>query len=118
MIELFGQSGMNMMKLYVSSRPKLSNSYNMEYRDTNVSIPISIQPRRQLSHLANVGISRTLENMVMRIFDENMIKITYCDQRKYDSSKPSDNQDEDAMGLNDGGGGCGGVDDEVSYSRI
>jgi hypothetical protein len=22
------------------------------------------------------------------------------------------------MGLDDGGGGCGGVDDEVSYSRI
>jgi len=51
----------------------------------------------------------------MRIFDENMIKIAYCDQRKYDSFEPSDNQDEDSMGLDDGGGG---VDDEVSYSRI
>jgi hypothetical protein len=52
--------------------------------------------------------------MVMRIFDENTIKIAYCDHRKYDSSEPSDNQDEDAMGLDDGGG----VDDEVFYSRI
>ena len=103
-----------MMKLYVSSRPKLSSLYNMENRDTNVSIPISIQPLRQLSHLVSVGTSRTLEDMVMRIFDENTIKIAYCDHRKYDSSEPSDNQDEDAMGLDDGGG----VDDEVFYSRI
>jgi hypothetical protein len=36
MMKMFVQSGTNMMELYVSSRPKLIRSYNMELRDTNI----------------------------------------------------------------------------------
>jgi hypothetical protein len=36
MMEMFVQSGTNMMKLYVSSQPKLIRSYNMELGDTNI----------------------------------------------------------------------------------
>jgi len=35
----------------------------------------------------------------MGIYDENRIKIVYCDQRRYDSSKHSDNEDKGVMGL-------------------
>jgi len=39
-----------MIGLYISSRPKLSSSYNMEHEDTNISMPTSVRPFRQLSH--------------------------------------------------------------------
>ena len=35
----------------------------------------------------------------MEIYDEYRIKIVYCDQYRYDSSKHSDNEYEDVMGL-------------------
>jgi hypothetical protein len=35
----------------------------------------------------------------MRICDENIIKTAYCNQRRYDSSDPSDNEDEGVVGL-------------------
>jgi len=35
----------------------------------------------------------------MGIYDENRIKIVYCDQRRYDSSKHSDNEDKGVMGF-------------------
>ena len=35
----------------------------------------------------------------MRICDENRIKTVYCDQRRYDSSKPSYNENMSVMGL-------------------
>lgn len=37
--------------------------------------------------------------MVIRICDENIIKTVYCDQRGYDSSKPSYNKHEGVIGL-------------------
>jgi len=103
------------MELYVSSQPKLSSLCNVEHRDINMSIPIFSQPLRQLSHSIDVGLSRTLEDRVIEICDENRIKITYYYQHRYDSSNPSENKDEGVIGLvetsNDD-------DDEVSCSRI
>jgi hypothetical protein len=44
MMKMFVQSGTNMMEFYMSSRPKLSSSYNVEHGDTNISMPVSAQP--------------------------------------------------------------------------
>jgi len=44
MMKMFIQSEMNMMKFFVSSRPKLSYSYNVEHGDTNISMLASAQP--------------------------------------------------------------------------
>ena len=51
-----------MMKLDVSSQPKLSILYNMEHEDSNVYIPIFVHPFKQLSHSTGVNTSRTLED--------------------------------------------------------
>ena len=40
-----------------------------------------------------------MEDNVTGIYDENRIKIVYYDQRRYDSSKHSDNEDESVMRL-------------------
>jgi len=77
MMEMPVQSGTNMMELYVSSQPKRSSSYNVEYRDTNISMPIFAQPFRQLSHSVSVGMSKTLEDRIIKICDENRIKTAY-----------------------------------------
>jgi len=66
-----------MMELYVSSQPKRSSSYNVEYRDTNISMPTFAQPFRQLSHSVSVGTSKTLEDRIIKICDENRIKTAY-----------------------------------------
>lgn len=87
-----------MIELYVSSQLKLSGSYNMEYGDTNI-LPIPAWPFKQLSHSASVGTYKTLKDKIMGIYDENRIKTVYCDQRKYDSSNSSDNEDEGVMSL-------------------
>jgi hypothetical protein len=71
---------MNMMELHVSSRPKLSTSYNMEHGDTKVYILIFSRLLRQLSHSASANTSRILEDKIMKICDENIIKTTYYDQ--------------------------------------
>jgi hypothetical protein len=54
------------------------------------------------------------------IYDENRIKIVYYDQRRYNSSNPSDNEDEDVMSLVEtlDGDDDDGDDDEASCSRI
>jgi len=83
-----------MIGLYISSRPKLSSSYNMEHEDTNISMPTSVRPFRQLSHSAVAGTSRTLEDRIMGICDENRIKIAYYDQCRYASSDLNDNENE------------------------
>jgi hypothetical protein len=118
MMEMFIQSETNMMELHASNLPKLSSSYNVELGDTNISMPISAWPLRQLSHLTCAGTSRILEDRIMRIYDENIIKIAYYDQHRYDSSDPSDNKDESVRSLVetlDGGGGGG---DNAFSSRI
>jgi hypothetical protein len=57
-----------------------------------------------------------LEDRVTVICDESRIKIAYCDQHMYDSSEPSNNEDEGVMSFvetldnND--------DDEAPHSRI
>lgn len=76
---------------------------------------------------------RTLKDRVIGIYDENRIKIAHYDQRKYDSSKPSDNKDKSVTGLvktsdSDGGkimrphvlefGHDIGVDDMVSNDQF
>jgi hypothetical protein len=61
-MEMFVESGTNMMKLYVRNQPKHSSSYNMDHGDTNISIPISARPLRHLSHSAGAGTSRTLKD--------------------------------------------------------
>ena len=99
MMKKFFQNRTKMMELYVSSQPKLSRSYNMEYEDTNIFMSISAWPLKQLSHSARVGTSKTLKDKIMGIYDENRIKTVYCDQRKYDSSDSSDNEDEGVMSL-------------------
>jgi hypothetical protein len=71
---------MNMMELHVSSRPKLGTSYNMEHGDTKVYILIFSRLLRQLSHSASANTSRILEDKIMKICDENIIKTTYYDQ--------------------------------------
>ena len=58
-----------------------------------------IWPLRQLLHLACASTSRTLKDRIMGIYDENMIKTIYCDQRRYDLFDPSDNEDEDVRSL-------------------
>jgi hypothetical protein len=47
---MFVQNGTNIIGLYASRRSKLSNSYNVKHKDTNIFIPISAWPFRQLSH--------------------------------------------------------------------
>ena len=42
---------------------------------------------------------RTMKYMVMGIYDENKIKIIYCDQHKYDSFKLSNNEDKGVISL-------------------
>jgi len=103
----------------VSSQPKLSNSCNAEHRDINISISIFSQPLRQLSHSIDVGLSRTLEDRVIGICDENSIKITYYYQHRYDFSNLSENKDEGVIGLVEtSDDDDDDDDDEVSCSRI
>jgi len=71
---------MNMMELHASSRSKFGTSYNMKHGDTKVYILIFSRLPRQLSHSASASASRILEDKVMKICDENMIKTTYYDQ--------------------------------------
>ena len=104
---------MNIMKLYVRNRPKLSSSYNMDNWDTNIFIPISALPLRHLSHLADADTSRTLEDWVIRICNENRIKTAYCNQCKFDSFDLSDNEDEGVIGLVEKSD-----DDDASYFEI
>jgi len=57
-------------------------------------------------------------NRIMRIYDENIIKIAYYDQHRYDSSNPSDNKDETVRSLvetldDDGGGGGGAFSSRI-----
>jgi hypothetical protein len=99
MMEMPVQSGTNMMELYVSSQPKRNSSYNMEYRDTNISMPIFYRPFRQLSHLVGVGTSRTLEDRIIEICDENRIKTAYYNQHRYDSFDSSDNENKGVRSL-------------------
>ena len=106
-----------MMELYVSIESKLSSSCNVEHRDINISISIFSQPLRQLSHSIDVGLSRTLEDRVIGICDENRIKITYYYQHRYDSSNPSENKDEGVIGLVETSDDDDD-DDEVFCSRI
>jgi hypothetical protein len=47
MMEMFVQSGTNMMELYMNNQPKLSSSYNVEHGDTNIFMPIYAWPLRQ-----------------------------------------------------------------------
>jgi hypothetical protein len=44
-------------------------------------------------------MSKILEDRVIGIYDENRIKNLYCDQYRYDSSKPSNNEDEGVVVL-------------------
>jgi hypothetical protein len=54
---------------------------------------------RQLLHSVGVGTSKTLGDRIIGIYDENRIKIVYYDQHRYNSSNPSDNEDESVMSL-------------------
>jgi hypothetical protein len=101
------------MELYVNSRPKLNTSYNVEHGVTNISMLIYTWPFRQLSHSNGVGTSRTLEDRIIWIYDENRIKTVYCNQRRYDSFNLGDNKDEGVMSLVEKLD-----DDEASYYRI
>ena len=75
---------------------------------------------RHLLHSVGVGTYRILEDRIVGIYDENRIKIVYYDQRRYNSSNPSDNENEDAMSLVEtlDGDDDDGDDDEASCSRI
>jgi hypothetical protein len=64
----------------MSSRPKLGTSYNMEHEDTKVYILIFSRLLKQLLHSASASTSRILEDKIMKICDENIIKTTYYDQ--------------------------------------
>jgi len=98
MMKLFVQNETNIIKLYVSSWLILKSSYNIRAL-RYYWISTYICSAKQLSYLVNAGTSRILEDKVTRIYDENRIKIVYCDQRRYDSSKHSDNEDKGVMGL-------------------
>jgi galactitol-specific phosphotransferase system IIB component len=54
---------------------------------------------RQLSHSVGVGTSRTLEDRIIEICDENRIKTAYYDQQRYDSFDSSDNENEGVRSL-------------------
>ena len=73
-MESFVRNESDMMKLYVSSQPKHRSLYNINHGDTIVSIPIYVRPVRKSSHFAGAGMSRTLEYMVVGIYDENRIE--------------------------------------------
>uniref|UniRef100_B9GNV6 Uncharacterized protein n=1 Tax=Populus trichocarpa TaxID=3694 RepID=B9GNV6_POPTR len=79
-----------MIELYVSSRPILSSSYNVEHGDTNIFMPTYARPFRQLSHSIGAGTSRILEDRIMGFSDKN---------RRYASSNPTNNENEGGRSL-------------------
>lgn len=52
------------------------------------------QPLQKSSHLAGVNTSKTLEDKVMEVCGENMIKTAHYNQCRYDSFEYRDNKDE------------------------
>jgi hypothetical protein len=63
-------------------------------------------------------MSKILEDRVIGIYDENRIKNLYCDQHRYDSSKPSNNEDEGVVVLVETLDDDDDDDDEAFCSRI
>jgi hypothetical protein len=119
-MKMFVQSRTNIMELHVSSRPKLSSSYNIKHGYIYMRALIFALSLKHLLHSVGVGTYRILEDRIVGIYDENRIKIVYYDQRRYNSSNPSDNEDEDVMSLVEtlDGDDDDGDDDEASCSRI
>ena len=118
MMEIFIQSGTNIMEFYVCSQPQLSSSCNVKHGDTNISILIFAQPLRQLSHSIDACLSRTLEDRVIGIYDENRIKITYYYHHRYDSCNPSEIQNKGVIDLVEKSDDDDEEEEEVSCSRI
>jgi hypothetical protein len=79
-------------------------------------VPIFSQPLRETT-LSN-GTSRTVEDIVVRNFGQTRINDTYYDQRRYDYSKVSDNEDDGVLGLVDTSDDEDDNDDEIIRPSI
>jgi len=51
----------------------------MEHKDTTIFVSIYAQPLRQASHSTDVGTSKTVKDMFMRIYDKGRINTIYSD---------------------------------------
>jgi nucleoside diphosphate kinase len=78
-MKFFIQNGLNMMGLFMINRSKRISSYNMEHKDTTIFVSIYARPLRQASHSTDVGTSKTVKEMFMRIYDKGRINTIYSD---------------------------------------
>jgi hypothetical protein len=84
MINFFIQSGLNIMILYVNSRPKFL------YVSTFVD----------LSNPVSKGKNNLLSNDLLQMINDTMFDNIFVDQYRFNYSKPGDNEDDDMLDSN------------------
>jgi hypothetical protein len=84
MINFFIQSGLNIMILYVNSRPKF----------------LYVSTFADLSNPVSKGKNNLLSNDLLQMINDTMFDNIFVDQYRFNYSKPGDNEDDDMLDSN------------------